>query len=198
MIMVYRNCLDKEKAAKKRQKLLQQKGYLSKNIIDCEAKKPYNHSKRKEFYDGEFNQILNESTKSRLIYIILDKVRVSEMKNTLEAFDKKDYSQLSHDRESFMFFLKRHNLIEEMTALHSKSRIVRAHKEGHKDPKKSKFKDSLFDWKTFYVDVELVRNYYGDEVAIYFEWMNFFLKTLLIPGILSLPVYFINQFLFSI
>jgi len=92
MIMVYRNCLDKEKAAKKKQKLMQQKDYLSQNVIDCEAKKPYCHARRKEYYDGEFNQILNESTKSRLIYIILDKVRVSDMANTLKAFDKKEYS----------------------------------------------------------------------------------------------------------
>mmetsp|Transcript_109324 Transcript_109324/g.151302 ORF Transcript_109324/g.151302 Transcript_109324/m.151302 type:complete len:384 (+) Transcript_109324:503-1654(+) len=97
-----------------------------------------------------------------------------------------------------MFFLKRHNLIEEMSALHSKSRIVRAFKEGHKDPKKSKFRDSLFNWRIFYLDVELVRDYYGDEVAIYFDWMNFFLQSLMIPGLLSLPVWFINQFMWDI
>lgn len=97
-----------------------------------------------------------------------------------------------------MFFLKRHNLIEEMSALHSKSRIVTAHKEGHDNIKKSKLKDSLFDWKTFYIDVELVRNYYGDEVAIYFDWMNFFLLSLLVPGLMAIPINLINQYYWSI
>lgn len=89
LIMVYRNTLDKEKDAKRKAKLIQQKSYLTKNTIDCEQKKPFCLARRNEFYEGEFDQILNESTKSRLIYIILDKIRVTDMKNTLKAFDTK-------------------------------------------------------------------------------------------------------------
>jgi len=39
-----------------------------------------------------------------------------------------------------------------------------------------------------FIDVEGIRNFYGDEIAIYFEWMNFLLKFLLLPAALAIVV----------
>ena len=40
--------------------------------------------------------------------------------------------------------------------------------------------------------VELIRNYYGDEIAIYFEWMNHFLKWIAVPASVGCAFYILN------
>lgn len=52
----------------------------------------------------------------------------------------------------------------EITPLHSNAR-------GNKDVKKLS-KEAMKYWL---VPSELIREYYGDEVAMYFEWMNYFI-----------------------
>lgn len=51
--------------------------------------------------------------------------------------------------------------------------------------------------KQWFVPVDLIRTYYGEEVAIYFEWMNFFLKWILPPGIAGLVFWILNCFFFD-
>ena len=53
------------------------------------------------------------------------------------------------------------------------------------------------EWGRIFIDVELVRNMYGDEVAIYFEWMQHFMRHLLWPGIFAIIVFFANQTLYT-
>jgi len=40
--------------------------------------------------------------------------------------------------------------------------------------------------------VDLIREYYGDEIAIYYEWMNFFLKWMSAPAIIGLIIIAFN------
>jgi hypothetical protein len=78
--------------------------------------------------------------------------------------------------------------------LYTKGRIVRAVKEGHNDPKKSLvLKNSRELSRGIFIDVEGIRSFYGDEIAIYFEWMNFLLKFLLVPAIFAIIVYIGNM-----
>ena len=53
--------------------------------MDTEAKKAFIYDARHEFCGGDFDKILTESEKSRLIYIILDKIKLSQMPNFVVA-----------------------------------------------------------------------------------------------------------------
>lgn len=48
-----------------------------------------------------------------------------------------------------------------------------------------------------FIDVEGIREFYGDEIAIYFEWMNFLLKFLLVPALFAILVYIGNMTLYT-
>ena len=87
------------------------------------------------------------------------------MFNTSESFNDKAYPRID-DKETFLFFLKRHNFFIEITPLHSKAKA---------EAQKNIYKESL---KHILVPTDLIREYYGDEVTIYFEWMNFFISNL--------------------
>jgi hypothetical protein len=89
-------------------------------------------------------------------------VRMTDMFNTNDVFDDKKYHR--EDKESFIFFLKRHKLLVELTALHSKARASLSQKL-----MKAAFKNYL-------MPTDLIREYYGDQVTIYFEWMNHFIS----------------------
>lgn len=51
--------------------------------------------------------------------------------------------------------------------------------------------------KGWFVPVDLIRDYYGDETAIYFEWMNFFLRWISIPALVGLLIKITNYFVFE-
>ena len=57
--------------------------------------------------------------------------------------------------------------MDELIPLNSKSRNMRKQHEG------KLLKEALKHW---FVPTELVREYYGDEVAMYFSWMNFLIS----------------------
>ena len=48
-----------------------------------------------------------------------------------------------------------------------------------------------------FIDVEVIREFYGDEIAIYFAWMNYFLKWISVPALLGLAIRITNYFLFE-
>ena len=75
--MVPRVYTDDEKEKTKQDRLKQQKSYLPRKVMDTEAKKAFVYDYRNEFCGGDFDKILTESEKSRLIYIILDKIKLS-------------------------------------------------------------------------------------------------------------------------
>jgi hypothetical protein len=51
--------------------------------------------------------------------------------------------------------------------------------------------------KGWFVPVEQIRDYYGEEIAIYFEWMNFFLRWMIFPSVIGLGFWILNQFFFE-
>ena len=51
--------------------------------------------------------------------------------------------------------------------------------------------------KSWMVNVDLIRSYYGDQVAVYFEFMNYFLKWIFVPGIAGTVVSLINRFVYN-
>jgi len=46
-------------------------------VLTTEAKKAFVYEHKNEFLGGDFDKILTESEKSRLIYIILDKIKLT-------------------------------------------------------------------------------------------------------------------------
>lgn len=51
--------------------------------------------------------------------------------------------------------------------------------------------------RTWFVDTEIIRDYYGDTIAIYFEWMNFFLKWIAVPGAFGLIFRVLNTMMYE-
>jgi len=43
----------------------------------------------------------------------------------------------------------------------------------------------------------VIRDYYGETVAIYFEWMNFFLRWIAVPGAVAVLIRVLNTFFFE-
>jgi hypothetical protein len=68
--------------------------------------------------------------------------------------------------ETLLSFLKGKEVVEDLILLNSKARHQREDKL---------LKEALKHW---FVPTELVREYYGDEVAMYFSWMNFLISKL--------------------
>lgn len=157
--------------------------------MENEAKKPFIFEHRAEYHGGDFDKILSEAEKSRLIYIVLDKIRLTQMPNFAKAMlASKDYTELKGANEPLQYYLKRNQLLKEMIPLYSKSRLIRAGHEGLSDPSQSALIKQVKNPFSLYIDVGKIRDYYGDETAIYFEWMNYFQYWLLIPSALAVIV----------
>ncbi len=96
LIMAPRIYADKDKQKNKEERKEKQKSYLPKTVIETEEKKPFLFEFKNEYCGGDFDKILNEAEKSRLIYIILDKIKFSQMTNFKQAISdsKEGYSVL--------------------------------------------------------------------------------------------------------
>ena len=138
-MLVPRVYSDAAKQGKKDQRKEQQKSYLPKLVMETEAKKAFVFEHRKEYHGGDFDKILTEAEKSRLIYIILDKIKLSNTPNFAKAMkeNKEGFKELSGSNEGLQYYLKRNKILKEMVPLYSKSRLVRAGHEGSDDPKNS-------------------------------------------------------------
>mmetsp|Transcript_35646 Transcript_35646/g.54531 ORF Transcript_35646/g.54531 Transcript_35646/m.54531 type:complete len:126 (+) Transcript_35646:683-1060(+) len=96
--------------------------------------------------------------------------------------------------------MKRHHLLKDMTALHSRSMAVTEYLHILRDGGKKKtgpFSAIGETMKRWDAPVEVIRDYYGDEIALYFEWMNFFIMWIFIPGCLGLAIRIINMLFFT-
>ena len=117
--------------------------------------------------------ILTEAEKSRLIFIILQKIKISQTPKFIDLMRHGKPVMDGRD-ESLAYYLTRHGILEETIPLFSKSRLIRAAREGHDDPDQSDLLKQVWDPFQFFINVDKIREYYGDEIAVYFEWMNFF------------------------
>mmetsp|Transcript_47705 Transcript_47705/g.34956 ORF Transcript_47705/g.34956 Transcript_47705/m.34956 type:complete len:282 (-) Transcript_47705:210-1055(-) len=136
----------------------------------------------RQYEGGDYDSILNEADKSRLIYLILSKMEMKDMPASKQEFGKT--FQIVDDKESFLFFLKRNGLLVEETPLHSKARARQDLKI---------YKKAL---KNYLMPEDMIRDYYGDYVTMYFAWMNHFIKWLRYPGAISLIIGLLNNFLY--
>ena len=68
---------NQEKEKVKEEKKNKQKNYLPKLVQETEAKKAFVCEFKDEYCGGDFDRILTEAEKSRLIYIILDKIKLT-------------------------------------------------------------------------------------------------------------------------
>jgi hypothetical protein len=66
--------------------------------------------------------------------------------------------------DTLISYLKTHEIIEDLIPMNSKAR--------HQQERKL-LKEALKHWL---VPTDLVREYYGDEVAMYYSWMNFLIS----------------------
>lgn len=136
-------------------------------VIRAETCKPFLLEFKNEFYEGDFDKILTEADKCRLIHSIIEKIVIDDCSNTLKALDEKEYPRIVGKEQTLNQFLQRNDLICEFFPLSGKARVIRAAREGHNDPSKSNLLDSIKKLSIF-VDVESIRVHYGEEVAIYF------------------------------
>ena len=88
--------------------------------------------------------------------------------------DSKEFSVLEGANEALSYYLKRNHILNEMVPLWSKSTLIRAGHEGSSDPKQSELVKQVKNPLSLYIDVDKIRAHYGDDTAIYFEWMNYF------------------------
>jgi len=75
--MVHHVHSDEEKRSAKEKKISKQREYLPKKVLETEAKKAFVYEFRNEYKGGDFDKILTEAEKSRLIYIIIDKIKMA-------------------------------------------------------------------------------------------------------------------------
>jgi hypothetical protein len=84
-------------------------------------------------------------------------------------------------------FLKAKGLLVELVPLNSKARYQN---EGGK-----LLTQALKHW---FVPTDLVREYYGESVAMYYSWMNFLIKWLTVPGGLSIVLSIVNSYFYTV
>ena len=88
--------------------------------------------------------------------------------------DNKQFTVLEGANEALAYYLKRNKIMKEMIPLWSKSNLIRCGHEGIEDPSQSALVKQVKNPMSLYIDVQKIREHYGDETAIYFEWMNYF------------------------
>lgn len=144
---------------------------------------------------------MSEADRVRICYMLLNRVRLSDLKATSKVFPESKFKRYD-DHECLLDFLKRFEIFENITALHSRSRVINMMKEFkicklkdcEYDPSTSILKKSFTGW---FIPVDVLRDYYGEEVAIYHEWLNFFLRWMIVPAAGGLIIRLGNTFLFE-
>jgi hypothetical protein len=115
-------------------------------------------AKRAQFEGGTLETIICPADKCRIIYNLLSNLKLTDTPLTVKAFN------VTNLDETLLSFLKSKEAVEDMIPLNSKARHQREDKL---------LKEALKHW---FVPTELVREFYGDEVAMYFSWMNFLIS----------------------
>lgn len=100
-------------------------------------------------------------------------------------------------KETLIYYCKRMGFVKEIVPLFSKSWHLRALQEERSVKDRSKLFAQSREFGRIFVDVSLIRNMYGDEVAIYFEWMQTFMSFLMWPGIFAVIVFIANQTIYT-
>jgi len=148
--------------------------YLDARIIKHEEKDFFKVAEKEKYEGGDFNTILTDGEINLCVYKLVSSLQLTKStSNSYKALPVNVYPPLPN--EALIFYLLKHGYITEMVPLHSRSRS----KENYKP---------LFEsvMKQYKAPVEDLRSYYGESVAIYFEWCNFMARWLLVPSIISI------------
>lgn len=160
---------DKEKKAKQ--------DYLDSKIIRYEEKDFFKLAEIGMYEGGTFESILTEAEIGLCVYRIITSIQLK--KSAMNCFKRLPVNiDPPLNDETLIFYLLKYLYISEVVPLHSRSR----NKENYKP---------LFDtvMKSYNAPVEDYRFYYGESIAIYFEWCNFMAKWLLYPAIIAILIY---------
>jgi len=141
--------------------------------------------------------MLTEADKSRLFFVVLEQIDFNMMPRLFARSDKGDAAYKHHQKETLLDYLKRIQAIEEITPLWSKSKHIRAMKENRAVTERSDLLKQLREKTRLFIDIKLIRDYYGDEIAIYHEWMKSFQRYLIWPGLLSIVVSILNNTVYT-
>jgi hypothetical protein len=144
--------------------------------------------------------LLSEADRVRICYQLLLQIQFEKQMKTKNSLDAKTYPRMD-PQEGLLDFLKRNKIYQELTPLHSRSRMVQKMlnfkiNRNRKDYNPDETLTSVA-MKSWFTPVPLIREYYGEEIAIYFEWMNFFLRWISIPGACGLVIFALNQTVFD-
>lgn len=144
--------------------------------------------------------LLSEADRVRICYQLLLQIKFDKQIETKNSLDAKTYPRMD-PQEGLLDFLKRHQIYQELTPLHSRSRMIQKMLNfkingSSKDYNPDETLTSAA-MKRWFMPVPLIREYYGEEIAIYFEWMNFFLRWISIPGACGLAIFILNQLVFD-
>lgn len=67
--------------------------------------------------------LISESERVRIVYQLINRIKLATLKNTNSAFDSEEHKRLEHS-EGLLDFFKRLKMFKDITALHSRSRAV--------------------------------------------------------------------------
>ena len=103
-------------------------------VIKTEEKRAFIYAYKEDYCGGDFDEILTESEKSRLIFIIIQKIKTSQMHTFMDLMEK-DFPVISKGvDENLTYYLTRHGLLDELIPLFSKSKMVRMARDGYDNP----------------------------------------------------------------
>lgn len=151
--------------------------YLDPRVVKYEEKSFFHSNESQNFEGGTFETILSEAEINLCAYRLLTNMQLKNgAKESAKILPVSIFPPLAD--EALVFYLLKHEYISEIVPLHSRS----CHKDNYKP---------LFDkvMKSYSAPTEDIRKYYGESIAIYFEWCNFMAKWLLIPSIFAVALY---------
>ena len=155
--------------------------YLDPKIIKYEEKEFFNANEIEKYEGGTFETILTESEINLCAYSLLNSMKLkSSFPYLSEKLPLSIYPPL--EEETAIFYLLKYEYILEVVPLHSRSRS----KENYKN-----IMDRVI--RQYSTPVEDIREYYGESIAIYFEWCNFMAKWLLVPGVIALILFIFEK-----
>lgn len=98
--------------------------YLGPKLVEQESLKRFKYVKQKRYGDGKTVEgTVNDADRILFIYFIIQRIKIANMTKTKQALPETEYSRID-DHETFIEFLKRHELFEEFDPLHHKSRLI--------------------------------------------------------------------------
>lgn len=162
---------------------------LNPVISELEQRSLFSYSRRREFIeDGssktteynflgdeepfhEYIKIFTESELSRIILALIHSISIDTRDpDIVQAFNLKEQNEESYSSHRLVDFLTRHEIIDSISPLHT---------EGLENSLK---------------DINSMTDYFGQNVSIYFLFMQFYTKWLIVPAIFGIVRQFLIMF----